>query len=131
MEAAPRQYQDRGIHQKGKAQGQCRIQAGIAQGPMAGPGMDAPVAGLHQGGVQIEVVGHHRGTKNAGGQVELLAIPQVGRLGNKAGRHLPPWGLQQEYLHGKAGPHQQHQGDHQGLQPPDPKLLQAQQHQGV
>ena len=74
MEGAPCQYKDRRVNQESDGQGDDHVGGGQAQGPMARLGMVRPLAGLHQGGVELEVVGHHRGPEDSHRQKQLVVV---------------------------------------------------------
>ena len=131
MEGAGRQHQNRGVHQKGQGQGYDRVEVGEAECPLANLRSGAPASGLHQGGMEIEVVGHHGGAQDSRREIELGAIAERGRLRHKPAQHAGQVGPQQQHLNGETGADQGHQADHQGFQPADAEALQPQQQQGV
>ena len=95
IEAAGRQNQDRGVHQKGQGQGDHRIESGKAEGPLAHLRTGAPAPGLHQRGMQIKVVGHHGGAQDPSGQIELGAVAQGIHPRHQASQHAGRVGTQQ------------------------------------
>ena len=102
VEHRRRHHQDRHVDDEGDVEGHGRVQVVPEQRP---PGLASPaeVAGLHQGGVQIEVVGHHGGPDDTDGDVERGGVR---KRGDEPVQEGDEGRLGEEHLH--------HEGDADG-----------------
>ena len=74
MECGRCQHQDRGVDQQRQGQGADGVDARQLDGVLFAGQVLADHAGLHNRGVQVEVMGHHRRAKDADGQVQRRGI---------------------------------------------------------
>jgi hypothetical protein len=74
VESSGGQYQDRGVDQQGQGQGADGVDTRQFDRVLFAGQVFADQAGLHHRAVQIEVMGHHRGTQDTDGQVQRCGI---------------------------------------------------------
>jgi hypothetical protein len=74
-------------------------------------------AGLHDRGVEIEIVRHDRRAEDADGQIEHARVGDERAARDKARRDLAPDRTRQRDLDGKAGADQDQQANDHGFQP--------------
>ena len=110
VECRPRQNQDRRIDQERKQQRQTAIQRPILDRALAALGAAGPGAGLYDGGVEVQVVRHHRCAQDANGDVQHVWAGEELAGGDKALANVEPVGLSDRHLvHKAAGKVQQQQ----------------------
>ncbi len=103
MEGGGAKDEDGGVDEEREAEGQGGIEDGVADGFAAIASGGAEGAGLHDAGVQIEIVRHHRGAEDADGDVEHLAIAEDFRARDEADGGFAPQRVGEEDFVREAG----------------------------
>jgi len=121
------QDQDGEVYQQGGVERNDGIDQIVAAGAaFAGFGV-TDLAGLHQGRMQVEIMGHHGGAEHSDGDVEALAAD----VGNHAEEHLGGDRLGEDDLDAKAGGHDGDEGEDEGFDVADAETLEPEQQEGI
>ncbi len=131
VEDGGRHHQDRPVDEQRAHQRHRRVEGGVADGlPPARAGL-LVAARLHDGGVEVEVVRHHRRAEDADGDVEHLRVGgELGR-GDEARQHGAHVGPREDDLEQEAGAHRRDEGDDERLHHPEAAVLEEQDEQDV
>lgn len=108
--------QDRGVDQQREAKGDGAVDGGVFQRLTLFFDAVAVSAGLHDSGVQVEIVRHQGGPKDAEREVEHLGVAQDLGGGGEAFDHAGPVGIGHGDLERKAERDNAQQGDDEGFQ---------------
>ena len=121
------QHQDGGVHQQRAVQGHGGIDQVEAAGgaPFGGRGSDA--AGLHQRGMQVEIVRHHGGAQDADGHIEAVVI----EARDQAGDHFRGRRFGQQNLDEEADADQRDQAEDESFELADAVVLQDEDEQRI
>ena len=131
IKAGGRKDQDRGIDQQRKHQRHRAVDGGKAQRlPLFGQGIPV-VARLDDGGMQIQVVRHHRGPKDAQRQIEHRRVGHDFSRRRKTPDHRPPFRVRHGDLNAKAHGNDPQQHDDERLEPAEAFGLQPQDQEYV
>ncbi len=125
------QDEDGCVDEKRKTKGQRGIECGEADGLALPLRVLLERAGLHQAGMKIQIVRHHRGSKDADGEIEHLAVPQDFRDREKPARGFDPQRARKKDFVGEAPGDGHDQRNHQRLKHAESAALQPQHQQHV
>src|SRR4029077_15879203 len=90
VEGRGSEHENGGGDKKGKTQSECGIEDSVTNGFPPGAQGRPERARLHDAGVQIKIVRHNRGAKNAYGDIEHFAVAQdFGARDEADGRFAP------------------------------------------
>ena len=123
--------QDRGIDHQRKGQRNGAVPGGKFQGLPLVRKRVAIVAGLDDGGMQVQVMRHHGGPKDAKGKIQHVGIADDVGCRRKAPDHTAPIRRGQGDLHGETGGDDGEQGDNKGFKPAKALVLQPQYHKNI
>ncbi len=131
IETGRRKDQDRGIDHQREHQRHGAVDGGKAQRlPLFRQGL-AVVARLDDGRMQIQIVRHHRGPKDAQGQIEHGRVGHDFRRRRKAPDHRAPFRVCHGDLNGKADGDHTQQNDDERLEPAETPGLQPQDQEHI
>ena len=125
------QDEDGCVDEKRKTKGQRGIECGEADGLAFSLRAFLECAGLHQAGMKIQIVRHHRGSKDADCEIEHFAVPQDFRDREKPARRFDPERAGKKDFVGEAPGDGHDQRNHQRLQHAESAALQPQHQQYV
>ena len=94
-------------------------------------GVGSHLPGLHDRGVQVQVVRHHRGAQDADRDVEHRRVGHDLGGRHQSPNHLRQRGPRHEELHREADRDRADQHDDEGLEPPEPLVLEQEDQQDV
>ena len=123
--------QNSGINQKGKVQGEERVQEVVAHGRLHAFRRAVNGARLHQGGMQIKIVRHDGGAQDADGDVEHFRVGEDLRRGDKPLGNRHHVGAHQEKFNQVAPADDPDQRDHHGFQIAEAFVLEIENGQHV
>ena len=125
VESGGGEDEDGGIDEGGPQERERRIERAVADGfPLARAGRLDP-ARLHDGGMEVEIMGHDRGTDDANADVEEIRVAQDFRAGGQAREHAEETGPGQGDFDGKAEGDGRHENDDERLQVTEALVLQV------
>ena len=90
MKRGSAENQNGGVDEQGEKEGDGGIDYGVTQGFAFFRPLSAEGTGLHDAGVQIEIVGHHGGAEDADGDIEHFFVTQDFRVRNETTGGFPP-----------------------------------------
>ena len=123
--------EDCGVDEKRKKESDGGIDDGVAQGVALFLFLLAEGAGLHDAGVQIEIVGHHGGAKDADSDVEHFLVAQdFGVRDEAAGGFAPDWVCVENFI-GKAQADAGDKGDNESFDEAEAATLQGEDDEDV
>ena len=122
-----RHHQDGRVHQQGAVERHHRIDQVVAAGRPLFGGRVADVAGLHQRGVQVQVVRHHGRSQHSDGHVQGVAV----EARDQSGHHLGNRGPGPDDLDAEAGGDHRDQRQHEGFEGADAEALKPQQQKRI
>ena len=131
MERGGGRDQDRRVHQQRQRERDGAVNRGEPYSLPLARVAPVPGAGLHDGGVEVQVVRHDGGAQDSHGDVKLRLVCQDGHGRDVAVEHRRPLRLGQHDLHGEAADDERDQPEHQRLQPAHALVLQPQDQEGV
>src|SRR5580700_194245 len=123
--------QDGGVDKQSDAESNVGIDVRKAQRFAFVADARAESAGLHNAGVQIEIMRHNRRAENSDGDVQHLAIAQNYGVRDEATRGVHPQRLRDENFVSEAAGDGGNQSDHERLNQAKPAALQRQDNQHV
>ena len=117
MEGSGAKDENRGVDKKGEAERNGRVENGVTHGFAAVAGGGAKGPRLHNAGVKVKIVRHHRGAQDADGNVKHFAIPENFRAGDEAdGGFAPEWVRKKDFVseaNGDGGDERNDEGFHE------------------
>ena len=124
--------QNSGVHKQGDGERQRGVDVGHADGLALARRRALVLAALHNRGMQVEVVRHHRCAQDSDGDVEHLGVgDDRGRGNEEVMQHRPVVGAGEEHLHAEHPRDGADQRDHQRLNVAEAPALHQENQQHV
>jgi hypothetical protein len=116
---------DGGVDEQREKQGDSGIEDGVTQGFALFGFLMAEGAGLHDAGVQIEIVGHHRGAEDTDGDIEHFLVAQNFGAGDESAGGFAPDRVSEKDLVGEADPDAGDESDNEGFDQAEAAALES------
>ena len=131
VECGGAENEDGGVDEERKKEGDGGIDYGVTKGFAFFRFLLAEGAGLHDAGMEIQVVRHHSGAENADGDVQHFLVAQYFSVGDEASGGFAPDRVREENFIGEAEADAGDQGDHEGFDEAEAAALQGQNDEDV